>query len=271
MDNETLRKKFWEDGYMLLPGVLSAEETVFVRQELEKIFSQPAMHEHDSDIRREYVFDRYPQLRWLLHLPKVTNTLKILLGDDYGVFPKTAIINDSYYFKKWHRDTSYLDTLGYQFHRQPDFRVINTIIYLQENDDLYGGGLDLFPGTHLTNEEFFSDAHQLIQAERTDFVRIKNKPGDMIIFDLRIGHRSTPAKQNDPRRKFTLSCWCSSNNEHIGNLSNTANHHRKYINVLLAEFYQKLQQIDPRDQQTAYKLREELIYKLSAYGAHANI
>jgi len=259
MITQAEKKNFFENGFLLLPGVLNQLEQEKVKTFLNELFSTGPKYFDESQVRRPYLFDRHPEIRWLLSHEPINRSLKVLLGDDYGVFMPETVALDSYHFSYWHKDTSAIESLGYEFQWQKDFLVVNTLLYLQENTDEYGGGLDVVPGSHLSSDPILEKSGGYLLGEsENNYISIPSKAGDLVIIDIRLTHRATPAKKESPWSRRTISCWCGANTQHINNLRNTS---QKKDQVLkrINEYYQKMLRINPNHQQEKQRAYEELL------------
>jgi hypothetical protein len=141
---------FHKQGYAIAPGVLSPEKVRALRASLEKIFAQPPASGDNWSVRND-VFAKNPELWWMLIEPGVVSSLRALLGEDFVYFPESAAHDSA--FGGWHKDTTTGEQAGEDFHLQPDFLMVQTGFYLQDNGP-YGGGLDVVPGSHLTPDMY---------------------------------------------------------------------------------------------------------------------
>ena len=231
-NNEMLKAQ----GYVVIPQVLSHEEVRKARNILTEIFSKKSNYEGDLYRSSEEggsvyvdIFSRYKELRWILFNPKFIEGLSSTLGRDFVVLPDAAM-HDSQY-GGWHKDTTSQERHGHTFHYEPDFQVVTTAIYLQDNSDEYGGGLEVVPYSHIDKNDPFVTKSNLIdrikkklmngrqhrEAKFKNQFSVPTKAGDMVIFNLRLTHRAThPTIKPVPaeHRKFALFIICSANNKH---------------------------------------------------------
>lgn len=231
---------FQRDGYVLVPGALSADEVGRLRAFCTHLFASPPTEKSDLQNIRADIFCRQPEASWLLATPKVVATLREVFGPDFVYLPDLAV-HDSYYGKKWHKDTTNAEIDGHDFHRAPDFRMAIIAIYLQDNGD-FGGGLNVIPGTHMKKDQFVRfhtrtkwsfwrkvryrlasygllphEENPVITGDGTPVV-LPTKAGDAVIFDLRISHKATaPKSEAVPKehRKFAFFLSASANNAHV--------------------------------------------------------
>lgn len=250
---------FNRNGYTVVPGVLNEHTVVELRSYLAQLFEQKVVHRGDVQLPaqegrrgggvRQDIWSRYPDLRTVMTQPKALGALRSLLGDDFVIMPE-SVAHDSRY-GGWHKDTTPLERAGERFHREPDFRIVECAFYLQDNDE-YGGGLDVVPGTHLQEDTtpeppkvtvldrvLYKLGRPRLKAndvfERKDALSVPSRAGDFVIFDLRLDHMATQPTVcgvddlPDEKRKLAIFFSASVNSEH-------ARHYRDFA----AEQYEHL-------------------------------
>ncbi len=236
-------EQFNRDGYILVRDVLDASVVAELRGFLTPLFDKGAVHPGDvqfppkEGVRggglRNDVWSRYPDLRVTMTQPKVLGALRSLLGDDFVIL-LGGVAHDSRY-GGWHKDTTPLERAGLDFHKDPDFAIVECAYYLQDNDE-YGGGLDVVPGTH-TEEDVTPPAPKITFLDKVAYklghprykandvftrenaLSIPSRAGDFIAFDLRLDHMATQPKQGslndipEGRRKLAVFFIAAANND----------------------------------------------------------
>jgi len=91
------------------------------------------------------IFRTMPELVDLIFTEKYVQIFKDLLGPEMVILPEPAMHRNRFYY--WHKDSTFLDEQGETFHWNNDFQAIMAAMYLQDNDDEYGGGLTVVPNT----------------------------------------------------------------------------------------------------------------------------
>ncbi len=144
-----------------------------------------------------------------------------LFGEAAYVLAEPAVHRGCYY--GWHKDSTFLDDLGEDFHRRDDFAAAMTVLYLQANHAEYGGGLTVVSRTQHT-PDFYHRVAQMNRAQRLwlkaqklvrrshfdrmdrhpDLHPIASQKGDLLVIDLRLDHRGTPALKPAPVEKFAI-------------------------------------------------------------------
>lgn len=221
------KDQFNNDGYLLVPQVLDEKEVATLRTALVTHLESLFGTDRSEPRFVTDVFSRFPDIRWLLFHDRVLSVLRSLLGDDFAVLRETSVHLNNY-SSGWHRDTESQEQAGQAFHWDDDYLMVEAAFYLQENDDEFGGGLDVYPGSHKAPDPPETVKNKALRRLRAktgmklgadDFVRVPSKPGDLVIFDFRTRHRSTPSKHVPPpvdRQKIALFMACSRNNSHVG-------------------------------------------------------
>lgn len=232
-----------KDGFIHCKNVFSENDIKIFRSIVEKIYEEPNISPGDNNYVKWNIFNNHKSLRPLLFNKFIIDLLKKILGDDFVLLNDMSMLKSS--FKGWHKDTSNLAFSGARFHYEKDFLLLNVIIYLQENTETLGGGLDVIPGSHL--EKFDELVTPLSAGGKKDisyyikrikpklkliyldifekYFKIKidtkknikytipNKIGDVVIFDQRITHKATWPKDTSLNPdKFLINFSVSRNN-----------------------------------------------------------
>lgn len=146
------QKEFQDSGFVIVPDVLDKNEVSKFRSEMDAVFKTPFVAaEGDTFYVRSNVFNRYQHLQKYFFRPQVIDAIRDILGEDFYLMPEVSISVAQY--GNWHKDTTSVELFGFDFHKRPDFKVLNGAFYLQDNAD-FGGGLDVVPGSHLTSDTF---------------------------------------------------------------------------------------------------------------------
>jgi ectoine hydroxylase-related dioxygenase (phytanoyl-CoA dioxygenase family) len=245
---------FDRDGYTIVREALDPDGAAELRRELEELFATSTPQRGDIDAPptagmrgggvRVDLFSRYPQFREVFAQPKVLGALRSLLGEDFVLFPE-VVAHDSRY-GGWHKDTTPLERAGERFQWEPEFRIVECAFYTQDNNE-YGGGLDVVPGTHhdpdttpaapkvtLLDRVMWKLGRPRLKAndnfEREGAISVPSVAGDLVIFHFRLDHRASQprnmrADQIPPdQRKLALFFSAGANNE-------LSRRYRSYLNT----------------------------------------
>jgi hypothetical protein len=217
---------FHRDGYLLVPGLLTADQVAGLRKSLLAKFNVPPEKRYPGDTGHVVfdLFGRYEDLRWLLFHEPTLRVLKSLLGEDFVVLRETAAHRGVY--TGWHKDTTSQEREGHTFQWDPDYLMIEAGYYLQDNTPEHGGGLDVEPGSHRAPDPFLKEPGKVRKALKRigaiggpvkNVVSVPNKAGDLILFDFRTNHRATHRAKPPPpgQEKLSIFLACSTNTPHV--------------------------------------------------------
>jgi len=122
-------------------------------------------------------------------------------------------LQDSH-FSGWHTDTSSPDA-GDEFHWSPTNLLVNTAIYLQDNDG-NGGRLDLVSKSHPPDDPLaITIRGGQVSNPYEGAITVDSNAGDVVISHLRVSHRASevrrPARKG-AERKLALFMIAGANN-----------------------------------------------------------
>ncbi|MDI9885561.1 phytanoyl-CoA dioxygenase family protein [Streptomyces hydrogenans] len=186
-----LTESFARDGYAILPGVLDRETVAGLRELCGRLLTGEGKQE-----MLPRTFLATPELTDVLLRDEITAALTRVLGPRVAFYPNLTIRKSLYI--GWHIDEAFAGP-GKEYVWDPGFAHLQGAIYLQDNDERTGGGIDVLPGSHLASIDGYGRA-------RPDFdsalanppggrppVRVDSKAGDLVLWHARLMHASTPA------------------------------------------------------------------------------
>ncbi|MEM9996484.1 MAG: phytanoyl-CoA dioxygenase family protein [Bacteroidota bacterium] len=210
-------------GYLLLPSLYSEAEVDQMRALIANDIASGGWTQapyHGEDVTTD-IYERIPALARLVLSQSYLYAMRDLFGPDTVVLAEPAVHRGRYYY--WHKDSTFLDEQGEDFHWQDDFAAAMTVLYLQGNDPTHGGGLTVVPRTQRdpdfyhriptmsTMERLFLKAQKLFQSSHfdrlerhPDLLPIPSKKGDLLVIDMRLDHRGTPALRPPPAEKYGI-------------------------------------------------------------------
>ena len=242
------KERFKKYGYVIIKNAFTIDEIKNLRKLCYKAFDQLKSKEVSSEINlknnRQLTnegFIKNPGLLNPLFKKNIIDKVKKVLGEDYITFADFSL-NNNLHSPVWHTD-SQLIGFSTKYVYSPSFNVAKLGLYLQEDDEIYGGQLDLIPGSHLptffgVNSPIpFKSRYGKVSKLQLMAILIRNKflkkisvnvsLGDVILFHGLLWHRSSQPnwgklKQIDrygildqPRnkRKFMIQWEVAENNE----------------------------------------------------------
>ena len=132
----SVSEKLLEDGFVIVPSMLSKTDVADYRGLLDKAFQEPPVPAYgDNPAVRIAVLSRFDWLADLFFRDNEQKTLHELLGERYVLFPDSSIMDSQY--GDWHTDTTSSELAGQTFRRNADFGLTNIVFYFQDNDQ-YG-------------------------------------------------------------------------------------------------------------------------------------
>ncbi len=217
------KSHYHQQGYLHLPGVYTPEAVDRARELI------AADEESGTWMQAPYasegvttdIYERMPELADIIFNEEYLSAMHQLYDENVVILAEPAIHRGRYY--DWHKDSTFLDELGEDFHWQPDFEAAMTVLYLQENHPDFGGGITVVPKTHRQADWYHKIAHmslaervvlkaqKMLKASHYDRMNrhpeltpIPSQKGDLLVLDMRLDHRGTPKKKPVPYQKYGI-------------------------------------------------------------------
>ncbi len=209
---------FNEQGYLLVPNILSVEEIQYLRKRISEIFTSGEWQKskfNSSQVLAE-VYNYFPEFIEITLKKEVIEILTDLCQTQPVLMPETGIHNQ--FYTGWHKDTSTMQKSGENFHLKDDCLLLQCGFYLQDNSEEHGGGLTVMEGSHRTSDTFITndiehtffdkvkiktgiyseEKNKKINPHKHKIVDIRSKAGDFVIFNMRTNHRATNPANGRP-------------------------------------------------------------------------
>jgi hypothetical protein len=167
--------KLRSEGFIVIPGLLSAVEVDRLRVILNRYFASGKGVVFNLGLAQPNAAAENPDLAELLANPRVKAAYQAVVGDGVVMFTGQADMHAGI-ISTFHRDTGQDDCYFDEFCFVDECRVYKMGVYLQ--DHLDGRGLTVHPGSHLETE-----------APTRPAITIPTRKGDAVLFDVRIVHR----------------------------------------------------------------------------------
>jgi hypothetical protein len=198
-----LEEHFARYGYIHLKGVLSPDEIAHLRSHLfARYDALEARAGHPVMSLGPHAALDTPEIHCLPFISRVVQALKVILEPSYTMFSDLVVAKNQVGLSAarknpgWHWDSSGEGKQAYLY--EPGYRIVKCGIYLQENTEDYGGGVDIVPGRHRwplksgnVNLNFKAKNLLDIIGMRFRGTMVRLEPGDFLAFDFCLPHRST--------------------------------------------------------------------------------
>lgn len=207
-----IREKMQQDGYVVIPGVLSGKQVSTLRETYTH-----SLAESEQSTLLPTAFLQFDDMVDALFDPQTVNAIKEIFQSDFSLLPNFTV-RESVYIP-WHNDAYFLPEEIVSPHALPEF--LQCAYYLQDNDPIAGGGITLIPGSHKLSQ----GEVKLRLAESAKFERtVMTKAGDLVIWDNRVTHRSSAPDIAPIETKLAIQ-WT---------VSASIKHNAYYVNYLRA-------------------------------------
>jgi hypothetical protein len=240
---------FKKNGYLVIKNAFNHSEIEDLRSsclDAFKDFESTTSITNENSIEKRQIFSKEftknPDILNPLFKKNIIKEIKEIFGEDYISFADFSLNNNTL-SPIWHIDAQSIG-LRSKYIYNDSFNIAKLGLYLQENDDEYGGQLDIIPGSHLPSFlgansiiSFGKNSHTKISKLQLLAISIRNKflkklrlqleVGDIILFHALLMHRSSQPDwskfnqiegygiENPPadKRKFMFQWEVSENNE----------------------------------------------------------
>lgn len=260
---------FFTNGYLLVKQVYDPADIETAREFFLMAFRKGLWKNsryNSRDIIND-IYRMYPELLDIVINETYAAALKSILGNDVIWLPECAVHYNR--FINWHSDTTEQEIKGVKSHKNPHQFLLQCATYFQPNS-AHGGGLTVIPGSHLSEDRFLdfyrkgifwriiNKVRKVLRMslfdvlDRSDLaVNIPTEPGDLLIFDVRLCHKSSGNGSNAPQiDKFAIFNTFGNANaftrEYLGFMKKRPEPSYKFMqDTLLPEnVYKKAQDLD---------------------------
>ncbi|MDH6131086.1 hypothetical protein P3T37_000453 [Kitasatospora sp. MAA4] len=188
-------------GYVILRGILDAGEVARARDLCAGYLAGSGSQEM---LTSAFLADEF--LAGIVLRERVVSAVRELLGEEHPVLYPNCTARKNVYVP-WHVDATFVGpTAGYVW--EPGFAHVQCGLYLQDNDPVAGGGIDAVRASHLmsfdgygtTEPEFDIAARTVGESDLRE--RVDTRAGDVVVWNARLMHTSTPVLREAGREKF---------------------------------------------------------------------
>ena len=224
MASDSIKKKYLKDGYVVVRGVVTQGELQSIRTATLAVFNARYQASNDGggsdahpteQLRPTELLEHLPEVVSLQFSPAIVEVARQIYGDDFHYVNDIHIQRNQKLIEGhagWHIDASSNFALRYlnnalDIHR---YRFAKIGVYLQSGDCPIGGSVDIVPKTHRIGRIARGLMLRLLESKlnrlfskignRLGFAKLfgavsmdlRLQPGDCMIFDCRLVHRSSP-------------------------------------------------------------------------------
>lgn len=205
---------YFREGFLHVPNVYPASTIDRIRELAAEKLKDGSWYDEPRYANEGVTSDIYrtmPELVDLVFTEKYVQVFKELFGEKMVILPEPALHRNRFY--GWHKDSTFIDQQGEEYHWKDDFNAIMAAMYLQDNDPDLGGGISVVPRTHHTRDVFHKIFKQNV-AQRAvakvqkmlgmhhfnkldsnkELTRVPTKKGDLVLLDLRCDHKGSTAR-----------------------------------------------------------------------------
>ena len=223
---------FQENGYILIKKVYDKYDISAYRKRFVSIFEKELWKKsrYNSPTIINDIYQLFPDLLNIIINENYINAIKKILGEEVVWLPECAIHHNRYI--NWHKDTTEQEIKGLQSHKVQHEFLIQSATYFQDNSSA-GGGITVIPKSHLGfKEDKFKNlyrkqlhyrVHNKIKktlkispfdkADRNkNSFQIPNEVGDLLLFDVRIDHKSSGGKCIENQKFAIFNTFGNANN-----------------------------------------------------------
>jgi ectoine hydroxylase len=188
------RANFERDGFIVVPGVLSADEVAHYAAAVDRVYEEHAAAGKlaaDRSLHKLNAVDSCPDLAPLLDHPKVFGLVWSMLGWNVHVYHSHLDVHPPLAEKKpfrfeWHQDGGRQNR---EIESDPRPRLSVKIAYwLSDVSETGRGNFQVVPGSHLTNWIAGPPRRDVEWPNPEGAIEVTANPGDAVFFDRRIWH-----------------------------------------------------------------------------------
>jgi len=194
-----LQQQFRRSGYVVFRGVVSPQEIAAMREVGEKFFTEGRSHMFTRD------FLQFPELAALPFNSRIVEKIRSVFGEHFATVSQFSM-SANLHNPQWHRDSQ--SQTGDECLLDPDYLVAKCAVYLQDNDQEWGGGMEIMPRSHraeyLGYRSSFSRKNPIgkfvrlvqrvalnLRNRRLRSVWLPLKAGDALLFHANLIHRAS--------------------------------------------------------------------------------
>jgi len=196
-----LNSHYQRYGYIHIKNVLTRDEVSEMRAYVHELFEREQRQHNETRVRflgGEHALTD-PQLYSVMFHDKIVHALSQILEPNFSLIPDHLVSRNVFGFSEsggWHWDSSSEGKQPYLY--EPEYRFVKCGLFLQDNTDEFGGGIDFVPGGHrwplkTSNIKLNFRAKYVADQLGKMFLgkRAPIEAGDFLAFSSCMSHKST--------------------------------------------------------------------------------
>lgn len=182
------RSAFERDGYLVLPGVLGADEVAYFTSLVDGLYRRTVGH---GPMHQLSAVHACPELAALVDHPAVLGPVMSLLDWNIHVYHSHIDVHPQVPEEKpfrfeWHQDGGRQNR---ELESVPRPRMsVKAVYWLSDVSSPGRGNLKVVPGSHLANRIDGPPRREIPWPDPTGAIEVTANPGDVVLFDRRIWH-----------------------------------------------------------------------------------
>lgn len=195
-------RDFIRDGFVMLPGLLSAEETAILRDGVIQAHESPCPTGNPTRLHRHQMFRRGPVFAAMLDRPPVVDLAERILGDTCHVIANNTVYTEpGMGVDHWHVDETVLVPVPRGARLPPGMEMpcfVVTAMYYLNDVPMELGPTQIVPGSHRSGwpppeaeEDLVWDGH--------GYVSLLARAGDCVVLNGQTWHRGATNRSDHHR------------------------------------------------------------------------
>ncbi|WP_194838868.1 phytanoyl-CoA dioxygenase family protein [Nocardia sp. XZ_19_369] len=185
-------EQFGRNGYVMLSGVLSPDETEELRQGVEEAHRHPCPTGNPTQFHRHQMFRRGPAFEGMLDREPAVDVAETVLGDNCHIIANNTILTrPNSGIDRWHVDETVIVPVPEGVTLDPRMNMpcyVMTALYYLNDVPMEVGPTQIVPGSHRSGR--FPPEHEKDLAwEGRSYVSMVAKVGDCLLLNGQTWHR----------------------------------------------------------------------------------
>ncbi len=201
-------RDFARDGFVMLPGLLSAQEAAILRDGVVQAHQSPCPTGIQTPLHRTQMFRRGPQFAAMLDRPPIIDLAERILGDTCHVIANnTVYTGPGTGVDTWHVDEAVLVPVppGARLPEDMDMPCfVATAMYYLNDVSMEAGPTQIVPGSHRSGRLPPRSENELVWDGR-GYVSLLARAGDGLVLNGQAWHRGATNRSGHHRIVLQVS------------------------------------------------------------------